>query len=373
MKIAVIGGGIAGASVAYELAERAEVAIFEQETVCGYHSTGRSAALFTECYGDAVVRRLAMASRSFLETPPDGFVDEPLVRPRSLLFVGTAAQTASLSAALDEYRSMVPTVVALVTAQARERCPVLDPAVIAGGILEPDAMDIDVHALHLGYQRGARSRGAVILTDTAVTGLKRGTGGWTIHTNAGPHDADVVVDAAGAWADVVAALAGSPGIGLQPRRRTAFTFRPPEGSGHQRWPMVLDVDHRWYFRPEGIHLLASPADETPMDPCDVRHDETDVARGIERITAATTMTIRSVEHAWAGLRSFVGDRLPVNGWDPEVEGLYWLAAQGGFGIKTSPAMARFAAAMILDGALPPDLAAADLSVLGPERLRAQRP
>jgi D-arginine dehydrogenase len=147
-------------------------------------------------------------------------------------------------------------------------------------------------------------------------------------------------------------------VGLVPKRRTAFTFRPPEGSSHQRWPMVLDVDELWYFRPEGIHLLASPADETPMDPCDVRHDEADVALAIERIESVTTMSIRSVEHAWAGLRSFVGDHRPVNGWDPEADGFYWLAGQGGFGIKTSPAMARYAAGMILDGSPPSDLDAA---------------
>jgi D-arginine dehydrogenase len=358
MRIAIIGGGIAGASAAYEVADRADVTVFEQESICGYHSTGRSAALFTECYGDSIVRRLAMGSRSFLEEPPAGFVDEPLVRPRSLLFVGTGSQEPALSASLDEYRSMVPTVTPVAADRARELCPVLDPQVVVGGILEPGAMDIDVHALHLAYQRGARDRGARILTDAAVTGLERTGTGWMIRTAAAAHDAEVVVNAAGAWADRVATLAGARPVGLVPKRRTAFTFRPPEGSSHQRWPMVLDVDELWYFRPEGIHLLASPADETPMDPCDVRHDEADVALAIERIESVTTMSIRSVEHAWAGLRSFVGDHRPVNGWDPEADGFYWLAGQGGFGIKTSPAMARYAAGMILDGSPPSDLDAA---------------
>jgi D-arginine dehydrogenase len=373
MRIAVIGGGIAGASVAYELAERADVTIFEQEPVCGYHATGRSAALFTECYGDPVVRRLAIASRSFLEDPPGGFDDEPLVRPRSLLFVGTEAQRGALQASLDEYQRMVPSVAAISTEEARRLCPVLDPEVVVGGILEPGALDIDVHSLHLGFQRGARARGARILTASGVTGIERSGRSFLLHTVEGRHEADVVVDAAGAWADVVARMAGAQSVGLVPKRRTAFTFRAPDG--HRSWPMVLDVEEHWYFRPEGIHLLASPADETPMDPCDVRHEEVDVALGIERIGAVTTMEIRSIDHAWAGLRSFVSDHRPVNGWDPRVEGFYWLAGQGGFGIKTSPAMARYAAAVILDGSPPGDLVDAGLTPeqLGPGRLRADRP
>lgn len=361
--------------MAYELAGRAEVTLLEQETVCGYHSTGRSAALFTECYGDAVVRRLAIASRPFLETPPDGFGDDPLVRPRSVLFVGSEMQRPALDRSFEEYRSLVPTVEEVTAARARELCPVLDPDAVAGGVLEPGAMDIDVHALHLGFQRAARARGARIHTEAGVTAIDRTSDAWMLRTPAGDHEADVVVNAAGAWADAVGAMAGAAPIGLVPKRRTAFTFKPPEGIDHRAWPLVLDVEENWYFRPEGAHLLASPADETPMEPCDVRHDEVDVAIGIERISAATTMTIRSIDHAWAGLRSFVADHRPVNGWDDDVDGFYWLAGQGGFGIKTSPAMARYAAGMILDGAPPPDMAEAGLTpaTLGRERLGADVP
>lgn len=369
MNIAVIGGGIAGASVASELSARADVTVFEQEAVCGYHATGRSAALFTECYGDALVRRLAMTSRSFFEEPPDGFADHPLVRDRSFLFVGAESQSDSLASSLEEYRSMVPTVVGVNAEQARTLCPVLDPNVVVGGILEPGAMDIDVHALHLAYQQSARHRGARILTNSPVSGLERRGDGWRLRTPDGTHDADVVVNAAGAWADVVGQMAGTRPIGLVPKRRTAFTFEPPDAD-HQRWPMVIDVDEQWYFRPEGVHLLASPADQTPMDPCDVKHEEADVARAIERITAVTTMTIRSIDHAWAGLRSFVADHRPVNGWDPTVPGFYWLAGQGGFGIKTSPSMARFGAGMILNGSPPRALTEAGLTgeALSPARL-----
>jgi D-arginine dehydrogenase len=366
--IIVVGGGIAGASAAYELAAGADVTLLEREPVCGYHSTGRSAALYTECYGDRVIRRLAMASRAFLERPPDGFTDTPVLLPRSSLFVGTAEQHGALQSALDDYRSMVPSVRGVSAEEAIALCPALHPDRVVGGILEPGASDLDVHALHLGFQRGLRRRGGRLITDAAVTGLHQSDTGWTIESTAGRFAADIVVDAAGAWCDLVGALAGAKPIGLVPKRRTAFTFSGPPG--HGRWPMVIDVDEQWYFRPEGPHLLGSPADETPMPPVDVRHDEADVALAIERIEAVTTIEIRSVHRAWAGLRSFVADARPVNGWDPALSGFYWLAGQGGFGIKTSPAMARFAAGMILREEPPADLVEAGISreTLGVERL-----
>jgi D-arginine dehydrogenase len=370
-RVAVIGGGIAGASAAYELAASAEVTVFEQEATCGYHSTGRSAALFTECYGDPVVRRLAIASREFLESPPPGFSDQPLVRPRPVLFVATHDQQAALERSLAEYQTMVPAVRPITAAEAVARCPVLDPAVITGGIVEPDAADMDVHALHTGFLRGVRARGGRILTSAGVVALESGNGGWTVRTAAGSERFDVVVDASGAWCDGIGALAGARPLGLVPKRRTAFTFAPPSGPGPYPWPMVIDVAEQFYFRPEGVHLLGSPCDETPMEPHDVRHEEIDVALGIERIAAVTTMSIRAVVRAWAGLRSFVADHRPVNGWDPKLPGFYWLAGQGGFGIKTSPAMGRFAAAMIATGEPPQDLVelGVDVSSVGVERLR----
>jgi D-arginine dehydrogenase len=355
-RIVIIGGGIAGASVAYELAGRAEVVLLEAEAVCGHHTTGRSAALYTECYGDRVIRALAAAGRPLLEQPPDGFSDVPLVTPMPMILVGTDDQRDHLDRDLAEYQTMVPTVRPLTGAEVVDLCPAIDREVIAGGIYEPEARSIDVNALHSGFLRGARSRGAEIRLSAAVTAIDRANQGWVIATTPGDTIvADVVVNAAGAWCDEMARLAGVEQVGLRPLRRTAFTFRPPDGLAHRSWPMILDVDERYYFRPEGDRLLGSPGDETPMDPCDVRHDEVDVAIGIERIEAVTTMAIRSVGNAWAGLRSFVADRRPVNGWDPVAPAFYWLAGQGGSGIKTSPAMARFAAAVILDGAPPTDL------------------
>jgi D-arginine dehydrogenase len=370
-RVAVIGGGIAGASAAYELAGRCDLVVLEAESVCGHHATGRSAALFTECYGDRVVRRLARAGRPFLEDPPPAFTDSPLVSPLPLLFVGRRDQQARLEAARTEYASLVPAVRRVGVDEITRLCEVIDPTVIVGGFLEPDARSIDVHALHLGYQRGARARGAEIRVDARVVEIRRDGSTWNVITERGAVEADVIVNAAGAWCDIVGSLAGATPVGLVPKRRTAFTFQASPGVEHRAWPMVLDVDERFYFRPEGGRILASPADETPMPPSDVGHEEIDVALGIERIQEATTMTIRSVDHAWAGLRSFVADHRPVNGWDPDLPGLYWLAGQGGFGIKTAPAMARFAAAMILDGAPPTDLADAGVATedLGVQRLR----
>jgi D-arginine dehydrogenase len=372
MRILVVGGGIAGASAGYELAVSADVVVLERETVCGYHSTGRSAALFTECYGDAVVRRMAIAARPFLTDPPPGFSETPILHPRAVLFVATAAQHDALAAALEEYRAMVPSVRGVDADEAAARCPVLDRSVIVGGVLEPDAADIDVSALHAAFQRGLKARGGRIVTNAEVVSMRRDDGRWAVETTAGSFVGDVVVNAAGAWCDVVGAMAGAAPIGLVPKRRTAFTFRPPDDVDPRPWPMVLDVAEEWYFRPEGSRILASPADETPVEPCDVRHEEIDVAIGIERIEAVTTMHIRSIDRAWAGLRSFVADHRPINGWDPEVPGFYWLAGQGGFGIKTSPSMARFAAGVILEGRPPPDLSAAGISIdsVGVARLRA---
>jgi D-arginine dehydrogenase len=369
----VIGGGIAGASVAYELAARADVVLLEAEAVCGHHTTGRSAALYTECYGDRVIRSLAGAGRALLESPPDGFSDVPLVTPMPMILVGTDAQRDRLERDLAEYRTMVPTVRALTGPEVVDLCPAMDGNVITGGIYEPEARSIDVHALHSGFLSGARSRGAEVRVAAMATAIDRTPRAWAITTATGDTiTADVVVNAGGAWCDEVARLAGVEPIGLRPLRRTAFTFRPPDGAAHRSWPMILDVGEQYYFRPEGDRLLGSPGDETPMEPCDVRHDEVDVAIGIERIEAVTTMSIRSIDSAWAGLRSFVADRRPINGWDPAVPGFYWLAGQGGSGIKTSPAMARFAAAMILDGTPPIDLVERGVTEadLSPRRLAA---
>ncbi len=368
--VAVVGGGIAGTSVAYFLAEHCSVVVLEREATLGVHSTGRSAAIFTECYGDRVVRQLAIASRGFLEQTAPGFSDQPLLSDRSILFIATHAQADRMELHLEDYRSMVPDVRRLRPKEAVALCPALDGRRLAGAIHEPEARDLDVHALHMGYQRGIRERGGEIRPGFGVDRVTRAGEEWVIGSGEAEVTAAVLIDAAGAWCDVVAALAGASPVGLVPKRRTAFSFDSPGWEVH-RWPMVIDLDEQFYFKPEGPGLLGSPADEMPMEPHDVRHREEDVALGIERIEAATTLSIRSVRNAWAGLRSFVVDHRPVNGWDDSVPGFYWLAGQGGFGIKTSPAMGRYAAAMVLRRTPPAGFAEAGLNpeALGVSRLR----
>jgi D-arginine dehydrogenase len=365
----VIGAGIAGASVAYELADRGTVMLVEREKTAGYHTTGRSAALYTEIYERGPVRRLTMASRSFLEHPPDGFTDHPLLSPLPALFIAREDQRTSLDALIAASTDV--SLEAVAGSRLQELCPVLSDGIVLG-VTEPDAMEIDVHGLHQSFLRGVRTRGSRVSTDAGVRRLDWDGTTWRVEAGDEVVNTPIVVNASGAWADEVAALAGLEPLGLEPMRRTAFTFPPPEGSRPSTWPIVIDVDEQFYFKPESSQIMGSLAEETPMHPHDVRPEEIDVARAIDRIKAATTMEIRHVGRAWAGLRTFAPDRFPVVGFDPEHRGFFWLAGQGGYGIMTSPALARTASGLVADGHLPEDLASAGLSSaeIGPERFRS---
>ncbi len=362
----VVGAGIAGASAAYALAEHLSVALVEREAIAGYHTTGRSAALYTESYEKGPVQLLTLASSGFLRRPPDGFTTEPLLSPLPVLYVATEAQRATLDrivtdvAGRTELRSVEGDELATL-------CPALRRDRIVAGLLEPAAHEIDVHALHQGFLRGARRRGATIWLDAPVVAIGRTSGRWHVRAGERSFAAEVIVDAAGAWADEVAAMAGVTPIGLTPMRRTAFTF-DPEGHDLTGWPIVVDADERFYFKPEVGQLMGSLAEETPIEPCDVRPEEIDVALAIERITRATDFEIRTVRRTWAGLRTFAPDRLPVVGAEPSVAGFFWLAGQGGYGIMTSPAMAQLTAALVADHELPPELAEVRAAV-SPSRLR----
>lgn len=368
-EVLIVGAGIAGASLAFELAGRASVLLLERETQPGYHSTGRSAAMLTETYGSPLVRRLAAASRGFLERPPPDFAERPLLSPRGMLHIARADQRAALDRAEAAAAALLPGLQRLDARTVRALVPLLDPAYVAGGLLEPAARAIDVALLHQGYLRGLRRRGGRLLTAAALHAVARGAGGWEVTTAAGSVRAEVLVDAAGAWADEVAALAGVAPLGLVAKRRTALLLDPPPGLDPTPWPMVIDVDEGFYFKPEAGKLLVSPADETPVEPCDVQPEELDVAIAVDRYQTATGHQAPRVSRRWAGLRSFVADHDPVVGREPAAPGFVWLAGQGGFGIMTAPAMARIAAGLILDGRVPADLGL-DAAGLGPERLRA---
>ncbi len=368
----VIGGGVAGCAAAYGLAAHGRVCVLERESSPGYHSTGRSAALHTETYGNAAIRALTVGSRAFLLDPPDGFSDHPLLSPRGAMTVGRVEQRELLDSAYDESVRFVPSVSRLSPAEAIERVPVLNQDYVAGAMLEPDAMDMDVNAIHQGYLKGLRVGGGRLVVSAEIKDLSNDGGAWRASTPAGEFRAPVIVNAAGAWCDEIAGLAGIAPVGLTPKRRTAFTFVAPEGAEPSGWPMVAGVAEEFYFKPESGLLLGSPADETPVDPHDVQPEEIDVALGADWIQRATTMEIRRVERKWAGLRSFVADKTLVAGVDLDAPGFFWLAGQGGYGIMTSPAMSRVTAALATGRPFPDDLAALGVSAadLSPARLRA---
>ncbi|WP_247896449.1 NAD(P)/FAD-dependent oxidoreductase [Azospirillum argentinense] len=377
----IVGGGMAGASAAYELAAQGSVAVLERESQPGYHSTGRSAALYTQTYGHPVVRALTVASWDFYTNPPDGFSEHPLLTPRGVLLIGRADQTAALDRDFAEGRRLTPTVERLDRAQTLARAPFLKADYVDGAVWEPAAMDMDVHAIHSGYLRGLKARGGRLVTDAGVTALERRDGLWIATTPAGDFAAPVLVNAAGAWADVLAGMAGVRPVGLVPKRRTAITFDPvfadpvladpADGAGLADWPMTIDGDEQFYMKPESGRLLLSPADETPVEPCDVQPEELDIAVAIDRMEQAVRFSVRRITHKWAGLRSFVADKVMVVGYDESAEGFFWLAGQGGYGIQTAPAMGRTAAALATGRGLPPEVAALGVRTedLAPARLR----
>lgn len=368
----VIGAGIAGASCGYFLARDAKVIVLERESQPGYHSTGRSAALYSETYGNFVIRALTVASGPFFDSPPPGFTDHPLVGPRGTVIFGHEGQRAKLDAMYEEWRKLVGSVRRLDRAQTLALHPLLEPDKLIGSVYEPDAKDIDVHAVHQGFLRGLRAHGGRVVNDAEVTAIARQDGRWTVHTPAGEFAAPVLIDAAGAWCDEIGKLAGAQPIGLVPKRRTAFTFNGPAGTDYNHLPMALDADEEFYVKPEVGQFLASPADETPMEPCDVQPDEYDIAEAVEQIEQNTKLRVRRINNKWAGLRSFVADRSPVVGFDDRLEDFFWLAGQGGYGIQTAPAMGEVAAALAQRRDLPAHAARLGVTAeaLSPRRLRA---
>lgn len=365
---AVIGGGIAGASFAARVAPRARVLLLERETQPGYHSTGRSAALYSALYGNPAIGALTRASRSFFDSPPTGFSDHPLLTPRGVLYAGAAKDRDAV-----EKICKSPLATRVSTAEAHARVPVLREAAAAFTAFEPHAFDVDVNALHQGFLRMAKAGGATLLNNAGVLALERAAGGWRITTSAGVHEARVLVNAAGAWADAVAALAGAGPLGLQPLRRTALIVDAPQAVHSAAWPAVIAADESFYFKPDSGLLLVSPADETPSAPCDAQPEELDIAVCIDRIESATTLSVRRVVRSWAGLRTFAPDRSPVVGYDASMNNFFWLAGQGGYGVQTAPALSELAAALALRRALPAHLAAEgfEADAVAPQRLRVQ--
>jgi D-arginine dehydrogenase len=362
----VIGGGMAGAAAAASLSAHGEVVILEAEAQPGYHSTGRSAALYSALYGNAVVRALTRASLGYFQEARE----QPLLQPRETLFLVGAGQDAEAEAfAADaDIRQFTRRMSA---DEVIARVPILQRERVAGALLDPGSADIEVDLAQQGFLRQARARGAQLVVNAPLRALEREGSNWIAHTPQGDFRAPLVVNAAGAWADEVAALAGLAPLGLQPLRRTAVLVDVPEGLDASHWPAVIAVDESQYFKPDAGLLLVSAADETPSPPCDAQPEELDVAIAIDRFETLTGRPVRRVRHQWAGLRVFSPDRTPVLGFEPAAPGFFWCAGQGGYGIQTSPAMGRATAALAMGLPLPADLA--DLGVeaahLSPLRLR----
>ncbi|MBT2372127.1 NAD(P)/FAD-dependent oxidoreductase [Pseudomonas fluorescens] len=367
----IIGGGIAGASAGYWLSRHARVIVLERESLPGYHSTGRSAALYIAAYGTPQVRALTLGSRAFFDHPPTGFAEHPLLTPRAELLVDLIGDPEELQRQYLSAKALVPETRLLDVDEAMAMMPILRREKVHGGIYDPTVCDIDTDALYQGYLRGIRRNGGEIHTDNEVQKLTRDSEGqWQVRTSQQRFSAPVIINAAGAWADAIGELAGARKIGLQPKRRSAFIFAPPAEVNIHTWPELAALDGSFYMKPDAGMFLGSPANADPVEPHDVQPEELDIAMGIYQIEQATTLTIRRPTRTWAGLRSFVSDGDLVCGFDPQVDGFFWIAAQGGYGIQTSPAMGQASAALVRGEKLPEALAAFGLTeaMLSPKRL-----
>lgn len=365
----VIGGGIAGLSVAAALAGRHRVLLLEREAALAGHATGRSAALYAPAYGNRVVRALTRASRPLLAAGEDGDSDSVLA-PRGELLVARGDQLDSLERLAAELGATGQSVRRLDGAAARARVPVLAPGIVAG-LFDPAAQDIDTAALVERYRRRFAARGGELRRSAEVVAIESSAGAWRIVTATFTVACAVVVNAAGAWADAIAALAGVAPLGLRPLRRSAATVELPAGVDARRWPCVIDADEQFYFKPDAGRLLLSAADEVPSPPVDASPDDLDIATAVDRVERATCLEITRIASRWAGLRTFAPDRSPVIGFELAAAGFFWLAGQGGYGLQTAPAAAACAAALARGEPLPQWVAGEGVSAadLAPARLR----
>lgn len=357
--VVVVGAGMAGASVAAELSNSLRVILMEREPQPGVHATGRSAAAFIPSYGalKPALRILTRASRDFLLSPAKDFAEQSLLKPRGLLTLLGQAEPESLDAERRELNTLLTyPIKPLNGAAIAARMPTLRPEWLTHAWWESDVHDIDVHSLHQGYLRQLKRNGGKLVTNREVTLHRNTHQRWVVAGTDTLIEADIVVNAAGAWADELAASAGVKRLGLSPKRRTAILVAPPEQCSVDNWPLVLAHDESFYLKPDAGMVLVSPADEHPSMPCDAQPEEIDVAVAAHFAESALAgLTVRHIPHRWAGLRTFAPDRIPVVGFDTEHEGFFWCVGQGGHGIQIAPAVARLAHSLITQSALPADL------------------
>lgn len=359
----IIGGGIAGASAGFELCKKGKVILLEKENQAGYHTTGRSSAIFQKSYneGDPLLNILVRASEDFLRHPPAGFSAQPLLTPRPLIYIATPENQNKLD---DLKRNLAEIDVQTAFAGPREAVrllPILAPEYQSRVLVEQDAADIDVCGLLEGYLRATKHAGGEVITNAEVTEVTKTGRDWQVTTTQGKYQARVVINAAGAWVDQVAALANISPIHIRPLRRTVIIVALGRGVSPDPWPLVMDVAEGYYFKPESGKILLTPGDEKPVSPSDAQPEEIDIAYGAHFLEKATILKVDKIDHSWAGLRNQVADGHPVAGFDSEAPGFFWLAAQGGFGIKTAPALGRITASLIMGEGLPRDMTALGLT------------
>lgn len=379
--VVIVGAGMAGASLAWRLRQpeagpARRVLLLEREAQPGAHATGRSAAMYMPSYGPPAARALTRASRAFYDAPPAGFADQPLLTPRGVLYVAAPGQGDTMDALHAELAPACAGLQRWHAAATLARAPCLRPDQVMGALWDPESTDIDVQALHQGFLRGFKRAGGTLQCSAEVAGAQRDASGlWQLRLGDGSDGSTVaartLVNAAGAWGDVLAGLCGVAPVGLVPRRRSAFTFGAPAGVATAGWPAVVGVDESWYFKPDAGQLLGSPANADDTVPHDVRPEELDIALGMHRIEAMTNLQIHRPTATWAGLRSFVADGELVIGFDDAVPGFFWLVGQGGYGIQSAAGASALAAALVCGQPLPACLSQAgvDPSAMAVQRLR----
>lgn len=369
----IIGGGIAGLSAAARLARHGRVVVLEAEEAIGYHSSGRSVTFSHFGIGNAAVRGLTAYSRAFFEEPPEGFSDAPLHRVQPSLYFAQEEQLPLLTSLHAGMARFTDKAEWLDGSQIAALCPVLKTGAgaIVRGIVDTSGLKLDADALLQSCARALRGRGGELLTGRRIAAIDWSGSDWRVRTEGGEEwSAPVLINAAGAWADRVAESAGVRPLRLQPMRRTIIVLDPPEDADIAGWPFVHSIAGDFYMLPESGRLLVSPMDEVPSDPCDAQPEEEDVALAAWKAEEYTTLKVRRIAHRWAGLRSFVADRVPTAGFAPDAPGFFWLAGQGGYGLQTAPAMAEIVEALVTEGAWPGGLAALGVTreTVDPQRL-----
>ncbi len=367
--VAIIGGGIAGLSLAYFLSPHRSVIVLERETALGYHSTGRSAAEFVLRYNAPEVCALAAIAKDFFDSPPEGFSDISLLKQRGGVMIATAEKASRLEEVFRSELAFTPELEPLNEEELLARVPILKPGYAAAAFYDPNFWDIEVESLLQGYVKGARRNSAEIRERHGVLSASHDGQAWIIETSASPVRAKTVVNAAGGWVDTTAEIFDVKPLGIVPHRRTAITVDLPEGVDVSDMPEINEIDEDFYMKPDAGRLLACPADATPCEPGDVQPEELDIAWAAHYVEEATTIPVRRVAKSWAGMRSFSPDRLPVIGFGPDRPDFFWLAGQGGYGILTSPALGALAASLLTGGPQPEGFKA---QALNPEKFSPLR-